>query len=129
MNSFTYLLPDVAPVLTREQLINLGIPETVIESGEMRGDLKTYGPWQRPISYRALATSSRWDDSKGYTKIASMTVFGMATMTNCRESGYCLEGRVSIGGKKHRAFTSSQLFTVDGKPINIATIHVCGGAK
>lgn len=82
---------------------------------EVRGSLKTYGPWQIARSYRALAM-----DMHG-------RVFGIRTMSNVRESGYELEGRVSIEGRKYRAFTSSKLFSrEDGSLCDVAIVYVCG---
>lgn len=85
------------------------IPDT-----EDRGTLKTHGPWRIAVSFRAVAI-----DSDGY-------VYGERTLTNVRESGYVLEGRVSIDGRKYRGFTSSALFErPDGSLVSVATIHVC----
>jgi hypothetical protein len=54
----------------------------------------------------------------------SKTSYGFRTLTGIRQGGYELEGRVSIGGRKYAAFTSSQLFELpDGRLIDIATIH------
>jgi hypothetical protein len=82
--------------------------------GEVRGELRTFGPWSLPASYRALAVDS---DCK---------VYGVRTLSHVRESGYALEGRVKVGGKSYRGFTSSQLFQrPDGSLVDVAVIHVC----
>ena len=84
------------------------------DTDEVRGELNTRGMWSIPVSYRALAMDMH------------KRVFGIKTMTNVRESGYDLEGRLSIGGCKYRAFTSSQMFTrTDGSLCNVAIIYVC----
>ena len=81
---------------------------------EVRFDIQTFGPWYIIRSIKGLAI-----DEHG-------TIYGIRTMTDCHESGYAQEGRVSIGGKKRRAFTSSQLFQrEDGSLCNVAILYVC----
>ncbi len=89
-------------------------------NGEIRGELKHVGPWQIPVSYKALAISGKtWDGEP-------MRVYGLRTLTNVRESGHDLEGKVSLHGKRYRGFTTSVLFQLpDGKLISVAAIHVC----
>jgi hypothetical protein len=54
-------------------------------------------------------------------------VFGKRTLMSPKESGYQLEGRVSIGGTKYRAFTSSRLFErEDGSLCDVGVLIVCG---
>lgn len=85
------------------------------DTNEVRGTLKTFGPWQIAVSYRALAM-----DQHG-------RVFGIRTMSKPRESGYVLEGRVAIESKSYRAFTSSKMFTrEDGSLCDVAILYVCG---
>jgi len=46
-------------------------------------------------------------------------------MTDVKEDGYQLEGRVSIGGKKYSAFTTKTTFLrPDGKYVDVATLFV-----
>jgi hypothetical protein len=45
-------------------------------------------------------------------------------MSNPKESGYTQEGRVSINGKSYRAFTSSQMFTRNGKLHDFSILYV-----
>ena len=102
----------------------MGITQEDIDAGEKRGELKTYGPWSIPISYKALCMSmvNTYPDFPSITH--SKISYGIRTLTNLRQSGYELEGRVSINGKKYSAFTSSQLFELpDGKLIDVAVIH------
>lgn len=110
--------------LTENELLAMGITEHDIEAGEKRGELKTYGVWNIPVSYRALCMSSvnTYPDLPSITH--SKTVYGIRTLTNIRQGGYELEGHVSIGGKKYSAFTSTQLFELpDGRLIDVAVIH------
>lgn len=124
----------VALPITSAELTALGINPA---AHDFRGVLESFGPWQIPISYRALCVSSVYTpkDSAHYTaERESETIYGMRTLSKCRESGYCLEGRVSVNGKTVRGFTSSQLFEVTDSPLNqygkrhlidVATIHAC----
>jgi hypothetical protein len=118
--------PAGAIKITSRELLAFGIPQTALDAGEMRGDLKTIGMWHIPVSYRALAMSCVWDNSAGYTVTKSATIYGVRTLADCKQSGHELEGRISIAGKRVRGFTSSQLFEIEnGKLVNIATIHAC----
>ena len=87
------------------------IPEAV----EKRFEYETGARFHKPIvSLSALAITL---DGR---------VFGHRRMTAPRESGYNMEGRVSIGGKKYRAFTSSKLFErEDGLLCEVAVLVVC----
>jgi hypothetical protein len=104
--------------ITEAQLASFGI-----EAQDTRGELETFGPWSLPVRFRALAVSyvfspNHWAET--------VTLYGLRTMGKLRESGYCLEGRVSVEGRKRRGFTSSQLWQLlDGRLIETATIHVC----
>jgi hypothetical protein len=84
------------------------------EGGEQRFEIDTVGPWQVVKTVRGLAV-----DYNG-------RVFGIRSMHAPKESGYNMEGRVSVGGKKYRAFTSSRLFErPDGSLIDVAILYVC----
>jgi hypothetical protein len=114
--------------ISKEDFLALGLPESAIEKGEQRGELKTFGPWGIPVSYKALAMSVKYtpEDKQRYTaENDGATAYGIRTLTNVRQGGYELEGRVSVNGKKYRGFTSSQLFEIDGKLVDVATIYVC----
>ena len=93
-----------AKPLTEEQAKLLFTPEQ-IEAGEIRGKLKTYGMWQIPVSYKALAVSQNFA-----AKNDILTVYGVRTLSRTRSCGHELEGKVSVNGKKYRGFTSSVLF-------------------
>jgi len=85
------------------------------EGGEERFEIKTTGyGWN-------LVT-----DIKGLACTLNGKIFGYRNMHHPKESGYQMEGKVSIGGKKIRAFTSSRLFErPDGSLIDIAILVVC----
>jgi hypothetical protein len=101
-------------------------PESAVAAGELRGKLKTYGPWQLPVSYTALAVEYTEVDETHFSPYYPTAILhGLRTMSRPRESGYVLEGQVSIDGKKRRAFTSSALFLVGGKLVDVAILYVC----
>jgi hypothetical protein len=85
------------------------------EGGEERFDIKTTGyGWNLVTDIRGLACTL---DGR---------IFGYRNMHHPKESGYQMEGKVSIGGKKVRAFTSSRLFErPDGSLIDVAILVVC----
>jgi len=113
--------------LTDEQAKQLGLLDNT--SGEIRGHLKTWGPWQIPVSYRALCGSVEYtpDDKRRYSaQRDSISYYGTRTLSNIRQSGHALEGTVSVNGQKVRGFTSSDLFELsDGRLVSVATIHAC----
>lgn len=120
----TWINPESSALpITQAELENLlGIKLDIDNLDDIHGNLKTYGYWSLPISYRALAMATLYSIDR--THIISETAYGLRTMTNCRQSGYNLEGYVSINGKKYSCFTSSQLFELEnGKLINVAVIH------
>lgn len=117
MKALTIQNPDVAVKLTRKQAEQFGINPDV---DEVRGELKTRGMWNVPVSFKALCSTAKFGKYSSQTEI---TLFGQRTMTDVRQGGYELEGRVSIGGKKYTCFTSSQLFQVEGRLINVDLIH------
>jgi hypothetical protein len=118
--------PPVTIPVTVEQLLSLGLSLDDINKGEARGDLKTRGAWGVPVSYRAVVENGEFDNPKGYTENKRARFWAVRTMTNVRQSGHHLEGRVSLNGKKYRAFTTSQMFELpDGKLISVATIFAC----
>ena len=51
-------------------------------------------------------------------------VHGDRCLLNAQESGYQYEGRVSVGGKKYRAFTASQMFLHGSQLYNFAILYV-----
>ncbi len=118
---------------TLAQALAFGVPMSAIEAGEMRGESVSRGAWGITVSFRALCMSGIYVDkarNRWGTEHESETVHGMRTMTQCRESGYQLEGRVTVNGRSYRAFTSSQLFDVrmpDGSDrlVSVATVIAC----
>lgn len=94
------------------------------ELEDQRFEMETMGPWRVVRRVSAPATSIVWGE---YSTAESITLYGRCAMHNPRESGYQLEGRVSIKGKKYRAFTSSCMFELpDGRLLETAVLHVCG---
>jgi hypothetical protein len=95
---------------------------------DQRGELETVGVWSIPVAFKAPAVSAVFGE---YGFIETYTLYGPRTLSGCYESGYQLEGTVSVKGKKVRGFTSSLLCELpDGTLLETATIHACmNGAK
>ena len=126
MKSKTLTLKDgvgATKISLEDALIFIG--QEAIDSGEKRGEMKTYGPWNIVRSYKALCCTATWTPKKyGTSHVDEYTLYGDRTMTHPKQSGYCLEGRVSINGQNRSAFTSSILFELpDGKLVSVAVIH------
>lgn len=98
-----------------------------LETGERRGDVETRGPWSIISRYTALTVTATWRPGPTHDVVDEYTLHGDRVLSGARESGYNLEGYVSIDGRKRRAFTSSILFELpDGRLINVAVIHARG---
>lgn len=91
------------------------------EPRDVHHETDTIGPWQAPVRSRAIAVSVKWGE---HSSMETITLYGWRTLSRPKQKGYELEGSVSIGGKKHSAFTSSQMFRLpDGRLFDVATIH------
>lgn len=100
------------------------IGQEAIDAGTKHGEIQTRGPWSIITSYKALATTATWKPGPTYDYVDEYTLHGDRVLSGVRESGYELEGYVSINGVRHSAFTSSILFELpDGKLIDVAVIH------
>lgn len=121
-NVITITNPEPAIKLTPEQATALGIDYT---QDEIRGELKTFGAWSIPVSFKALCMSATYGvkEDSFISSCLDKTIYGNRTMTNVRQGGYELEGYVSVKGKKYSCFTSSQLFDINGHLVNVAVIH------
>ena len=107
---------DSATIITAQQFRDYINP--TIE--DHHGILQTVGPWQIPTKFIApviVAISSPLGWAESYT------LYGVRTLADCKPGLYNLEGRVSINGKKYSAFSSSILWSVDGKLIQTAVIY------
>ena len=115
--------PGATPISLENALLFLG--QDAIDAGEKRGTIKSFGPWNIITSYTALATTATWKPGPVHNYVDEYTLYGDRTITRSRQSGYELEGYVSIDGKKRSCFTSSILFKLpDGELIDVAVIHV-----
>ena len=89
--------------------------------GDHIGRLETVGPWSIPVRFTAPAVSVVWGE---FSCMESITLYGSRVMGNLSQSGYHMEGRVSIKGRKVSAFTSSQLWQLpDGRLFETSVIH------
>ena len=99
--------------LTTEQAKNLFGDASI---DERRLNIETRGPWSVIIKCSGLCMRTDFETGEH-------TIYGQRTLTNVRQSGYELEGRVAIGGKKYSAFTSSHLFELEnGHLISVGII-------
>ena len=98
------------------QYLNAGLSDD-------RGELVTHGPWSIPVRFIAPAVSYVWG-RHGFG-VETITLYGRRSLSRPVESGYQLEGRVSVGGMSCRGFTGSQLWELpDGRLIETAVVHV-----
>lgn len=113
--------------ITKKELLDIGITEAQIAAGEMRGEMKTIGPWQIPVSYKAICMSREYtpkEKQRHTAETENVTLYGFRTMNKIHQSGYEIEGWISINGKKVSCFSASQLFELEtGELIDIAIIH------
>ena len=128
---FTLHGGEVAPQLTQAQADAL-FTTAEQAAGEKRGEISTRGPWSIITRYRAVCAdhvspegpecATWYGGVRGVT--GALVVYGVRSLDKPRESGYELEGFVSIRGRKFSAFTSSQLFTLpNGKLLNCAILY------
>jgi len=88
------------------------------------------GGWARLTKVRGLALiTTAVEDTGTYKSSLTYRVLGDRNLLSFRESGYDLEGRVSVDGKKRSAFTGSILVikkdeTGKDKLHNLAVLHV-----
>lgn len=104
-----------------------GVPFPVpIADGESRFQMETRGRYGGISKLVGLAISQEFGEvgRPRTPEQSGITVHGVRSMGGLRESGYAMEGSVSIGGKKYSAFTSSTLFLVEGELVSVAVFHV-----
>ena len=92
----TYQNPPVALPITQAELLALGVPQTAIDAGEMRGEITHVGPWHLIRTFRALCVSSVFNERGIFPQTLSTAVYGMRALSKPRESGYALEARDTI---------------------------------
>lgn len=121
----TYRNPQGLPftlAITATEAAALGITAADIAAGEKRLEIETAGPWQIVRRVSGLTHTTERDDSG---RIIARTFHGTRSMSQPRSTGYTLEGHVSIQGCKTRAFTSSQMFDIDGTLVDVGTLYAC----
>ena len=83
------------------------------DTDSVRFKCETIGPWGLLLTLKALAVSFEG------------RVYGVRTMYRPVEGGHTQFGRISIGGKKCKAFTSSRLFErEDGSLCDVAVFII-----
>jgi hypothetical protein len=118
--------PPVAIPATVEELTALGFTQAEIDAGEKRFE---HLPYDR---FRAIVERAEWaHDSHGITMgRAWVEFYPIRTLTDTRQNGYAMDGRVSLNGRKHSAFTTDQLFELpDGRLISAAVIFARESTK
>lgn len=109
--------------ISRAALVGL-IGEKAVNAGEKRFAIESVGPCRVTKSIRGLACTSEWTKEAGGDRVSAYTFHGDQTGRHVTQPGTWSECRVSIGGKKLSAFTSSVMFqTEDGKLIDVAVLH------
>tara|TARA_R110000868_G_scaffold376934_1_gene642182 strand:- start:11 stop:409 length:399 start_codon:yes stop_codon:yes gene_type:complete len=105
---------------TREDLLRLGVTEAEIEAGEKRFKTESWGCYGVTRSLRAVVECGDFGE---HSAMIWKQFYPVRTMSNPRQSGYDMEGVVSVGGIKSTCFTSSQLFELPcGKLVDVAVI-------
>jgi hypothetical protein len=93
---------------------------------DLRGDLQTVGPWHLPVRYIAPCLTYVWGE---HSTIQSVTLYGPRTLLRLRESGYHLEGQLSLCGRTVSGFTSAEMFRLpDGRLLETSVIHARSSA-
>ena len=114
--------PAGAIPATVEQLKSLGFTQAEIDAGEKRFEHLPYG------RFRAIVERAEWGHEN--TGKAWVEFHAVRTLTDTRQNGYAMDGRVSLNGRKHSAFTTDQLFELpDGRLISAAVIFARGSTK
>ena len=90
------------------------LPTGLDKDGNRRFDIETRGPWGTASKVTGLAIEPT---SEGFL------VHGDRSLGSPKESGYQMEGTVSIGGVKRSAFTSSHLFVYRDTVTGEDTLH------
>ncbi len=95
-----------------------GIPfPVVIKDGESRLAIESYAAPSYFIKKVVGLTIQKPKDVDG------IFVYGVRALSQISEDDYTLRGTVSIEGRKHRAFTSSRLFLVEGKLVVVSVLY------
>jgi len=91
-------------IVTYDEFVAMMGDDSAIISRESRLKVNTRGAWGIVGTVRGLCVK--------YNKDHKHSIIGIRSMTNVKECGYELEGRVSVDGEKLRAFTSSMIFEI-----------------
>jgi len=89
------------------------------DGGEAKFEIETYGPVRSVATIRGLAVEKTG---------AGVRVHGVRSLQKLRPAGYEYEGTVSLGGSKRSAFTTTQLFVVEGKLVDVSVLYVRANA-
>jgi len=96
--------------------------------------------WPKVIPFPAPITDGRvrfdvsWHQDGTIKKLVGLVievarnglrVYGLRYLQRPQMSGHDVEGRVNVGGKNYRAFTSTRDFLVEGQPVTAAVLYLC----
>lgn len=84
-------------------------------SGEAGFEIETYGMSRSVATIRGLAVRK---EPQG------VRVYGIRSLQNFRLVGHEYEGTVSLKGLKRSAFTSTQLFSVGGRLVDVSVLYL-----
>jgi hypothetical protein len=94
------------------------------KDGQLHFKVTTRGPWSLIDSMRALAVETHGHAlSYGRERTKAITVWGFRSLESPREDGYNYRGRVRVGGRRLKAFTSDQTITYQGKLTSLAILY------
>lgn len=113
--------PGTAVKLTEDQAQRVGI-DLNTKDGTQHLKIQYWGPWSIPVKVKGLAVACIFGK---FSRKTHLVIYeGDRTLTRPVQSGYCLDGTISLHGGKYTCFTSSQLFELPGKKlIDVGTIH------
>lgn len=102
-------------------------PMEIGADGDAHFEMEQRGAWGQISKITGLAISQEFPEHRGTERTeaeSGLTVYGVRTMSNPRESGYEMEGYVSLNGKRYSAFTTSHQFRIKGELVDVACLHV-----
>lgn len=110
----------VVPI-TKKEAIRLSIDPT---KDKKEFYLKTRGPWNIILKLSGLAVEYIYEPGEIFNKKSKIIIYGERTLSRPRQMGYAMHGHVSIDSKREGAFTTTQLFEVEGKLIDVAVLRI-----
>lgn len=114
--------PEYAIKLTREQFQKF----IGCELQDTRGQLKTFGPWSLPVTFKAPCIKRHWKNEGYGNNIVAVTFYGRRSLYRMQQAGYWLEGKCKVEGKEVSGDTCDIMVEVEGNLYDIAVIAIRG---